>query len=286
MIAIRKPILAGMALSLFLSFALIAAGEGKETKHRIAAAAVVGAHCNVKTDLHLDMDLVLTDVSKKREAISTTFSRQDEFAVEVVEAENGLPKAMKIDCKASVVESGGSRTGPAKQAKTSIDGKKFMARKTDGGYAVDGEGAEIKKEDLGFIESSQFFRRFLPAAEVKVGDQWKADPSGVFDILLGGAKGTLAGEVVCSLLKVEKERAEIQLLYKAKNKYKDAGASEAELNGLLVIDLAKGVPLSLKVVGTLKLSDTLKSVDGPDPTADIALVSAESKRLEFSITYE
>ncbi|OHB76876.1 MAG: hypothetical protein A2Z34_02880 [Planctomycetes bacterium RBG_16_59_8] len=247
-------------------------------KYRLACGGKVGDRFTVKTSVLLDIDIALADITKKKSPSSSRFVRSEEFEVEILEAEAA---ALKVHCLRSTVEADLST-----EVKTSLDGQTFVLRKGENGFRPEGEIPNVNKKDLGFVENLGFFRQFLPTDEASPKDQWKVKPTGLLAVLCGGVKGDAQDELTCSFTGVEGGIAEIALAYNSKSNHGEKSTSETKLNGSFRFDIARGMPVSFNLAGSVNTAGTLlRKEEGTGKVDEVGSLVIDSKKLEFSVEF-
>ncbi|GEM_PF-5544740 len=274
---------------------------------KFEARSAVGDRTTIKIESSLTLQITVKDSGESRSR-TMTLDAQEEFRQEVLAAEGGEARKVRVTCPRS---SRNKTVGNDTQSwGTALQGMTFLVvLGAEAKVEVEGGGEVPKGTEA--VGSWNAFPRLLPKEPKKVGDSWKIGARDVAPALWVGFEEA-AGELEVKLDRVEQNRATFlvsgRILDQARRKDREKAAEERKKRGentaeiqddvlelkdsTFVFDVSTGRPVSFSMSGSLSLIQEVAD-RRPKPgslTEEIEVVHGEvtvkSTRMTVSVKFE
>jgi hypothetical protein len=255
----------------------------------LAAQAAAGDSATIGVDSTLELEVVVRDGSGETIRL-LSLARRERFQQEVLEAQDGRPKVVRVKVLGSTLQRGGTDI-PLEVKPTKLADRTFVATRGDQGWtAVDAEGGGAAPAEGIALGAWNEWRALVPRREFKAGDQWTLREADVAAFLFPANLREGSGTISCSCESREGDRASILFRGKVTGRGKDDSAVTLTINvGRLI--LVDGKPSLLSVSGSLESAlDVLDVYRKPNENEEerrkVGEVLVRSRKLEVTFEFQ
>ncbi|HKS16142.1 MAG TPA: hypothetical protein VJU16_02460 [Planctomycetota bacterium] len=252
----------------------------------------VGDKSEIRIESTFELDVVSSSVQDPDANITKQLSyvRTQEFTQTVQDVQNGAVKSFKISCSTAKLQRSGTNLAPVTET-SEIEGKDFVVTRGEKGRTVrfdNGDSAPADADGLGAWED---VAKLLPTGDAKEGATWTTDAAGLAGLISIPDLPTPTGSFEVKLEKLAEGQAVLAFTGTLEGKtVKGFDAKVKVAEGKLVVDTAKGRPVTLTVSGSLEASKDItqkvaKSNELRQTDEKVGNVKVTSRKLEVKIEF-
>ena len=255
----------------------------------------VGQTSTVNVESSIDMDIMVRDgLGENRRVMSLV--RKEKFAQEVTELAEGKPRSVKVKVLASTLQRSGTDM-PIEVKPTPMAGQVFASTRTGEGWLardMTGGAPPIEAMHLGAWNETY---RLLPKEAPTAGANWQVEGKDFLAVFYPMGLAEAVGKLDCTCEAVADGKATITFKGQIQGRAKDEAVTKLAVDvkaGKLVIDIAKGTPVSLSVSGSIESGlDQVEVYRKPaaagiveEERRKVGEIAVKSAKLEVTITFE
>jgi hypothetical protein len=265
-----------LVLSCALAALIVSSTEAQDKTYTFTKQMKAGDKWTVNTTLRSDMDFVVKDVHGDRDKFSVSAERTETYSSECVEMQSGEISKRRLQYSVSDELVSRSPGEGGEKKKTALSGKSIDVETGQDGTKVTCVEGEIPADATAGLRAEEDYALLLPKKAVKESDTWELESEDAGNFAFGLDKKIVTPRnigVKCILREVTRQGsrdiARIEIEGKLDGTTPDGYSGQLELTGELLYCMDAGLPVSMWLKASLKVSGKHKG-EHEEVLADIA----------------